>query len=203
MKNGVRVLDLWIDTSSGPKWPKYKFYTPHPKVSCFWDFIILLDSSYNSWENEVFFVKVEAKVLDFWLDMSSGINKWPKCTFYVPDPKVKKFFQISWFYWIYFIIHEKIKSCFWKLKLGFWIYGLISPLAKALGPNCPKLALRPQTTSVTALESRNLFVSSLYFQILGYFFTVMSVYHQKITKSHSKILFLVPFQICKFPLSLL
>ena len=194
MKNGVRVLDLWLDTSSGPKWPKYKSYTPHPKVSCFWDFIILLDSSYNSWENEVFFVKVEAKVLDFWLDMSSGINNWPKCTFYVPDLKVKKFFQISWFYWIYFIIHEKIKSCFWKLKLGFWIYGLISPLAKALGPNCPKLALRPQTTSVTALESRNFFVSSLYFQILGYFLQLWVFITRKLQKVIQKSYFWCHFR---------
>ena len=36
----------------------------------FWDFIILLDSSHDSWENEVLFVKIGARVLDVWLDLS-------------------------------------------------------------------------------------------------------------------------------------
>ena len=34
----------------------------------FLDFLILLDSSYDSWENDVLFVKIEARVL--WFDMS-------------------------------------------------------------------------------------------------------------------------------------
>ena len=38
----------------------------------FWDFIIFLDSSYDSGKDEVLFVKIEAKVLDLWLDKSFG-----------------------------------------------------------------------------------------------------------------------------------
>ena len=33
----------------------------------FWDFIILLDSSHDSWKNEVLFVNIGARVLDLWL----------------------------------------------------------------------------------------------------------------------------------------
>ena len=55
--------------------------------------MILLDSSHDSRENEVLFVKVIAIVLDIWLDTSFG-PKWPKCSFYAPDPKVKKFLKI-------------------------------------------------------------------------------------------------------------
>ena len=39
-------------------------------------FIIYLDSSHDSGENEVLFVKTGARVLDLLLDMSSG-SKWP------------------------------------------------------------------------------------------------------------------------------
>ena len=34
--------------------------------------MILLDLSYNAGENEVPFVKIEARVPDLWLNMSSG-----------------------------------------------------------------------------------------------------------------------------------
>ena len=81
--------------------------------------MILFDLSYDSWENEVLFVKIEARVLDVWLDTSSG-PKWPKCSFWAPDPKVKKFFVISWFYWIDLMISEKMRSRLWKLELKFW-----------------------------------------------------------------------------------
>ena len=30
--------------------------------------MILLDSSHDSWENEILFVKISARVLDMWLD---------------------------------------------------------------------------------------------------------------------------------------
>ena len=73
-----------------------------------------MDSSHDSWENEVLFVKIGARVLDLWLDTSSG-PKWPKCTFQVPGPKFKKFFEISWFYWIHLIILEKMAGYF------FWV----------------------------------------------------------------------------------
>ena len=104
-----------------------------PRSNFFWDFMILLDSSHDSRENEVLFVKVIAIVLDIWLDTSFG-PKWPKCSFWVPDPKVKKFFEISWFYWIHLMILEKMRSCLWKLQLGFWTYGLICFLGPS-GPN--------------------------------------------------------------------
>ena len=56
--------------------------------------MILLDSSHDFRENDGLFVKIAARVLDIWLDTSSG-PKWPKCSFWVLDPKVKKFFEIS------------------------------------------------------------------------------------------------------------
>ena len=34
----------------------------------FWDFMILLDLPHDSWENEVLFVKIGARILDLWLD---------------------------------------------------------------------------------------------------------------------------------------
>ena len=46
----------------------------------FFKFHDLLDLSRDSRENEVLFVKVEARALDLWLDMSSG-PKWHKSSF--------------------------------------------------------------------------------------------------------------------------
>ena len=60
--------------------------------------MILLDSCHYSSGNEVLFMKIVAIVLDIWLD-----------TF--PVPKVKKFFEISLFYWIHVMILEKMRSC--------------------------------------------------------------------------------------------
>ena len=106
---------------------------------------------------------------------------------------------------------EKMRSCSWKLELGFPTNGLISPFPKALGPNCPKLVFRPQMPNVKALGSKIFFLSSsikfcikwaLIFKFWVIFDNVMNVYSQKIAKKLSKIFFLVPFQICKFPLSL-
>ena len=119
------------------------------------------------------------------------------------------FFEISWFYWIHLIIHEKMRSCFWKLKLGFLSNGLISPLEKALSPNCPKLVFRPQTSNVRALRS-GIFVmsSSIKFcirsclQILGHFWQSYKCLFPENCKKPFKNLLLVPFKICNFPLSL-
>ena len=44
-------------------------------------------------------MKIAARVPDLWLDVFSG-PKWPKCSFYAPDPKAKIFFEISQFHWI-------------------------------------------------------------------------------------------------------
>ena len=71
-------------------------------------------------------------------------------------------------------------SCFWKLKLRFSSNGLISPLQRTLGPNCPKLVFRPQTLNVRALWAGvwNFYHVKLYntvhkispcLQILGHF----------------------------------
>ena len=49
-------------------WPKSSFLDLRPEGhGIFWDFIILLDSSYDSGEDEVLFVKIRARVLDSWL----------------------------------------------------------------------------------------------------------------------------------------
>ena len=56
--------------------------------------MIILDSYYDSGENEVLFVKIGARVLDLWLDTSSG-PKLPNYNFKASDHKVKTFFEIS------------------------------------------------------------------------------------------------------------
>ena len=50
--------------------------------------------------------------------------------------------------------------CLWKLVLGFWTYGLISPLPKTLDPSCSKPVFRPKIPNVTALGSKHFFISS-------------------------------------------
>ena len=47
----------------GPSGPNVVFRPRPQDPSIFWDFMILLDSSHNSWENEVLFLKIEARVL--------------------------------------------------------------------------------------------------------------------------------------------
>ena len=54
---------------------------------------------------------------------------------------MKKCFENSWFYWIHLMILEKMRSCFRKLKLKFWTYGLMF----LLGPIGPNVVSRPQT----------------------------------------------------------
>ena len=76
------------------------------------------------------------------------------------------------------MILEKIRSCLLKLELGFSTFGLISPLPKALGLNCPNLLFRPQIPNAKPLGSEIFFHIKLhkilhqissYFQILGHF----------------------------------
>ena len=71
--------------------------------------------------------------------------------------------------------------CLWKLVLGFWTYGLISPLPKAMCPSCSKPVFRPKTPNATALGSKVLFYFKLhkilnetspYFQILGHLWQI-------------------------------
>ena len=85
-------------------------------------------------------MKIATRVLDLRLDMFPG-PKWPNCSFWVLNPKVKNFFAISWFYWVYLMILEKMRSCLWKLQLGFWTYGLI----RLLGPSGPNVVSKAQT----------------------------------------------------------
>ena len=81
-----------------------------------------------------------------------------------------------------FIILEKMRSCLWKLELGFWTPALISPLPKALVPNYYKPVFRTQTSNIAALRSiyfmskfcmkffhKVLHETSTYFQILCHF----------------------------------
>ena len=90
-----------------------------------------------------------------------------------------------------FMILEKMRSCLWKLELWFWAYSLIRVLAKALGPNCPKLVLKPQTPNLTALRCKKFFMSSfikfcmkqtLIFKFYVTFDEGMSVCSRKIVK---------------------
>ena len=146
VKIAAIVLDVWLHTSSGSR-PRCSFCIPEPKVkNVFWDFMILVDSSHDFWENDTLFEKIAAMVLDIWLDTSSG-HKWPRCSFWVPDSKLKKFFEISWFYWIYLMILEKMMVCLWKLQLRFWTYGLI----RLLCPSGPDVVAGSQTS-----RSRNI-----------------------------------------------
>ena len=136
-----------------------------------------MDSSHNSQESKVLFVKIGARVLYLWLDMSSW-PRWPKCSFKAPGPKVKTFFQIWWFYWTHLMILEKVRSWLWKLELWFSTTGLISHLPKALGPNCLKLSfltLDPKCQNFGIWKffhvklHKILHQLSSYFQILGQF----------------------------------
>ena len=70
------------------------FLGPRPQGQViFWDFMILLDFSHDSWKNEVLFVKIGVRIPDLWLDTSSG-PKWPKFSLQTPGPTGKTFFEI-------------------------------------------------------------------------------------------------------------
>ena len=73
VKIGAMVQDLWLDTSFGPLVAQMQFLGPKPQGrEIFGDLMILLDLSYNAGENEVPFVKIEARVPDLRLNTSSG-----------------------------------------------------------------------------------------------------------------------------------
>ena len=57
------------------------FLGPRPQGQEFFlDFMILFDSSHDSWEKEILILKIEARILDLWLDMFAG-PKWAECSF--------------------------------------------------------------------------------------------------------------------------
>ena len=69
LKIGARVLELWLDMIFWVKLAQMQFLGPRLQgLEIFWEFIILLNSSHESWENEILFAKIGAKVLDLWLD---------------------------------------------------------------------------------------------------------------------------------------
>ena len=70
VKIGTKVLDLWLDKFCGPNWLKCSSQAPVLKVKFFWEFMSLLDLPHDSWENEVLFVNIGARVLDLWLGTS-------------------------------------------------------------------------------------------------------------------------------------
>ena len=105
-------------------------------------------------------------------------------------------------------ILDKIRSFLWKLGLGFWANSLIS----LLGPTYTKLGFSPHTTN-NSFEINFFFYVKLhnflsetspYFQNLdGFLAKLWRFISRKLhQKNPSKILFLVPFQVCKFPVNL-
>ena len=80
VKIRARDLELWLDTSFGPSGPNVVSKPETLRSMNFLDFIILLESSYDSGENEVLFAKIWARNLDLWHDNPFG-PKWPKSSF--------------------------------------------------------------------------------------------------------------------------
>ena len=67
-----------------------KFVGPGPQSQVFFIyFMILLDFFYDSWEKKVLFVKIQARVLDLWLDTSFG-SRWPKQPNVVSRPQAPR-----------------------------------------------------------------------------------------------------------------
>ena len=98
-----------------------QFPGPRPKgQEIFWDSMILLDLSHDSSENDGLFVKIEAMILDIWLDTSS--EPGPRCSLCIPDPKVKTCFEIWKFYWIHLMFFGKMMTCLLKLQLRLWTF---------------------------------------------------------------------------------
>ena len=64
----------------------------------------------------------------------------PKLVSRPQAPRSRHFFEILWFYWIFPMILEKMRSCLWKLESGFRTYGWIH----LQGPSGPNLVSRPQ-----------------------------------------------------------
>ena len=87
-----------------------KFVGPGPQSQVFFIyFMILLDFFYDSWEKKVLFVKIQARVLDLWLDTPFG-SRWPKQPNVVSRPQAprSRIFSrfhdflgfISWLSWL-------------------------------------------------------------------------------------------------------
>ena len=105
-----------------------------------------MDSSIDSGENEIIFVKLLPQVTLLYFLGSRRIF-WDFITLsdlsydYGENETNVNFFEISWFYWIHLMILEKMRSCMWKLELGFWTCSLIH----LLGPTGPYVVSKSQT----------------------------------------------------------
>ena len=85
--------------------------------------------------------KLELGILTYDLISLLSLKKWSKSSFWAPDPKVKEFFEIWWFYWNQLMILHKMRPCMWKLVLGFKSDDLIHLLA----PSGLNVDSRPHT----------------------------------------------------------
>ena len=75
--------------------PQMQFKSTRPQGPGFLlNFIILLDSCYDSEENEFLFVKIRTRFLKLWLDTYSGLT-WSKFSLQAPKSKTKVFFEMS------------------------------------------------------------------------------------------------------------
>ena len=77
-------LGFWtygLITFSDPRGPNLASRLQVQEI--FQDLIVLFDSTYDSGENEVLFMKIGTRVLDLWLDISSG----PRCLNAVSRPQ--------------------------------------------------------------------------------------------------------------------
>ena len=90
----MKLEDLKDQVKFDSSGPNKVFRTQTQSLNFFMRFKDFLDSTNDSEENEVLFVKIIGRVLDLCLDMSSE-PKWLKYSFLTPDLKVKKFFEIS------------------------------------------------------------------------------------------------------------
>ena len=86
-----------------------------------------------------------------------------------------------------------MRPCLRKLDTGFLTNGLISPMPKALGPNCSKLVFRLQTPNVRVLGFANFRVN---------LHEILQPNKLLVYNFGSFWVVLVPFQICKLPPSL-
>ena len=63
-----------------------------------------------------------------------------------------KFLWSNYLNWIHFLILEKMRSCLWKLRLGFWSHSLVCLLV----PIAPNVVSRPQAPrSISFLRFHN------------------------------------------------
>lgn len=65
---------------------------------------------------------------------------------------MKGYFNFWRLLWIHIKILVKMRSCLWKMELGFRLYSL-----SLLGPNCLYVDFSPQTPYFTILGSKNVF----------------------------------------------